>query len=142
MTPTSASTTTSSFMRATGRWRFTATRSRCSRRRTFTPPRWSAIAIYVIGSLGYQGTRRYGETPVYRLNVHTLRMERLDASGESPGWIYKHRAVAEGVNEIRVWGGMVVTGSDNTESHDQNLGFFVLELDRLRWRCETKPECE
>ena len=43
-------------------------------------------AIYVIGSIGYMGTRRYGETPVYRLDVHTLRMDRLHTTGDSPGW--------------------------------------------------------
>src|SRR5262249_40902033 len=32
--------------------------------------------IYVIGSLGYLGTRRYGETPVYRLDLRTFQMDR------------------------------------------------------------------
>ena len=96
-------------------------------------------SIYVIGSLGYAGTRRYGETPVYRLDGHTLRMARLHASGEAPGWIYEHRAVAVGLHGIRVWGGMVVTASDHTESHDENLGSFVLDLERLRWRREPRP---
>jgi hypothetical protein len=45
-------------------------------------------AIYLIDSLGYVGTRRYGQTPVHRLDVGTYRMERQDASGEQPGWIY------------------------------------------------------
>jgi hypothetical protein len=96
-------------------------------------------SICVIGSLGYQGTRCYGETPVYRLDVHTLRMDRVHASGEGPGWIYKHRAVAVPPHGIRIWGGMVVSGSHNTESHEQNLGSFLLDLDRLRWRRESMP---
>jgi ankyrin repeat protein len=58
--------------------------------------------IYVIGSLGYQGTRRPGETPVYRLDIRTLRMDRLDACGEAPGWIYRHRATAVKLHEIRI----------------------------------------
>jgi ankyrin repeat protein len=96
-------------------------------------------SIYVIGSLGYPGTRRYGETPVYRLDVRALRMERLGTTGEAPGWIYKHRAVAVPPRGIRAWGGTVVTGTDDTESHEPNLGSFVLDLDRLRWRREPTP---
>jgi hypothetical protein len=59
-------------------------------------------AIYVIGSLGYVGTRRYGQTPVHRLDIGTFRMERLAASGEAPGWVYEHRSVRVGPSEIRV----------------------------------------
>jgi ankyrin repeat protein len=93
-------------------------------------------SIYVIGSLGYQGTRRPGETPLYRLDLRTFRMERVDAGGESPGWIYEHRAVALGLHEIRLWGGTVITGSDGDESPGPNLGSFVLDLARLVWRRE------
>lgn len=96
-------------------------------------------SIYVIGSLGYQGARRYGETPVYRLDVHTLRMDRLDARGEAPGWVYKHRTNAVSSHGIRVWGGTVVTGSGSGELHEPNLGCFVLDLDRLLWRHESTP---
>jgi len=96
-------------------------------------------SIYVIGSLGYQGTRRYGETPVYRLDVRTLRMDHLHASGEAPGWIYRHRAVAARPHGICVWGGKVVTRRDDTESHEENLGAFVLDLERLCWRRDSTP---
>jgi hypothetical protein len=90
-------------------------------------------AIYLIGSLGYQGTRRYGETPICRLDLHTLRMDRLAARGDSPGWVYAHRAAAVTQHQIRVWGGTVVTGREDGESHDPNHGSFVLDLVRLRW---------
>lgn len=96
-------------------------------------------SIYVIGSVGYRGTRHYGETPVYRFDVHTLRIDRLHACGEAPGWIYKHRAVAVPPHGIRVWGGIVSTGSDSTESEEQNHESFVLDLERLRWRRDSKP---
>jgi len=96
-------------------------------------------SVYVIGSLGYSGTRRFGETPVYRLDVRTLRMECLDVRGEAPGWIYKHQAVAVRPHGIRVWGGTVVTGSNSGESHEKNLVSYVLDLDRLLWRRESMP---
>jgi len=38
--------------------------------------------IYVIGSLGYRGTCRFGETPVYRLDVSTFQMEPLEKMGD------------------------------------------------------------
>jgi ankyrin repeat protein len=94
-------------------------------------------SVYVIGSLGYQGTRRYGQTPVYRLDVRTLRMDRLDARGEAPGWLYKHRAAAIGPHAVRVWGGTVVTKSGARESDDPNRDAFVLDLEQLRWRREA-----
>jgi ankyrin repeat protein len=98
--------------------------------------------IYVIGSLGYQGTRRPGETPVYRFDVRTLRVDRLDAGGEAPGWIYEHRATAGNPQEIRVWGGKVVTESGTGESHQENTASFVLDLERLAWRRESTPGLE
>ncbi len=93
-------------------------------------------AIYVIGSLGYEGTRRSGQTPVHRLDIGTLRMERLDATGDGPGWIYEHRAVRLGPSEIRVSGGKVVTSNDDDEPHGENAAIFVLDVERLRWRRE------
>ncbi len=90
-------------------------------------------AIYVIGSLGYAGTRRYGQTPVYRLDVATLRMERLGATGELPGWIYEHRAVRGRGSEIRVSGGTVVTENGTEEIHTESTGVFVLDVERLLW---------
>src|SRR6185503_1846850 len=47
-------------------------------------------AIYLIGSLGYAGARRYGHTPVFRLDTRTFRIERLAPAGDPPGWIYGH----------------------------------------------------
>ena len=74
---------------------------------------------------------------MYRLDTRTLRMDRLDTVGEAPGWIYKHRAVAAPPHGIRIWDGKVVTRRDDTESHEQNFGSFVLDLEDLRWRRET-----
>lgn len=90
-------------------------------------------AIFLIGSLGYRGTRRFGETPVYRLDVRTFRIDRLDALGDSPGWVYMHRASEVGRRQIRVWGGKVATEREGGESHDPNRGSFVLDLERLLW---------
>ncbi len=92
--------------------------------------------LYVIGSLGYQKNRRPGVSPLYRLDLRTLRMERVDARGKVPGWIYEHRAVAVPPHGIRVWGGTVVTGRLCGEAHRPNMDSFVLDLDHLLWRRE------
>jgi hypothetical protein len=93
-------------------------------------------AIYVIGSLGYLGSRRYGETPVYRLDLDTFRIDRVPADGEAPGWIYEHRAVRRGPNEIRLSGGKVVTAQNSSEAHTDNADTFVLDVQARRWRRE------
>jgi ankyrin repeat protein len=94
--------------------------------------------IYLIGSLGYRGARRFGKTPVYRLDVATFRMERLEPRGEAPGWIYKHRAARVVPNAIRISGGKVVTANGGDEVHADNTGAFVLDVERLIWRQERE----
>jgi hypothetical protein len=93
-------------------------------------------AIYLIGSLGYQGTRRHGETPVYRLDVRTFRIDRLETSGDAPGWIHQHRADLMAPREIRVRHGSAVLLRDGKEIHEPNVRTFVLDIDRMVWRRE------
>jgi ankyrin repeat protein len=90
--------------------------------------------IYVVGSLGYSGTRRFGETPLYRLDVRSLRMERLAATGPAPGWIFKHRAILVGPHEIQISSGEIATEANGREANAPNTDTFVLDVARLRWR--------
>jgi ankyrin repeat protein len=92
--------------------------------------------VYVIGSLGYQGTRRFGHTPVYRLDADTLRLERLHPTGEAPGWISRHRAVHISSNEIHIAGGNIAVDHGGAESHLANDRIFVLDTAKLAWRRE------
>ena len=89
--------------------------------------------IYIIGSLGYQTSRRAGYTPVYRLDTSTYRIERLEVPGEAPGWIYGHRAIRSSSREIRIAGGKIITPGND---HLANERCFVLDLDRLIWRID------
>ena len=89
--------------------------------------------IYIIGSLGYHGARRFGETPVYRLDTRTWRIDRLDVSGQGPGWLRDHRAVLSSPDEITVSGGSVATLVEGREVHQENTTTFVLDLRRLVW---------
>lgn len=95
-------------------------------------------SIYIIGSLGYAGKRPPGATPVYRLNLADFRIDRLDTQGDQPGRIFNHRSAAQDTNEIRVWGGDVISKNDRGETHEENHGVFVLDLNTLRWRRESQ----
>ncbi len=90
--------------------------------------------IYLIGSVGYQGTRRYGVTPVYRLDTRTFRMEPLVTTGKSPGWIYGHRATPIGTAEILITGGTVVDFVQGEEVHSSNTTGFILDIGQREWR--------
>jgi len=93
-------------------------------------------SIYLIGGLGYQGARRFGETPVYRLDTNTLQIRRIETTGEPPGWISRHRAVLAGPHEIRVWGGKIAEEAGETETYDDNHRACVLDVTRRQWRRE------
>ena len=93
-------------------------------------------AIYLIGSLGYPAARRYGETPVYRLDTLTFELEPLPTAGEAPGWIYKHQAVASGSGEIRVFGGEILSLKDGEVSPSGNVKVYILDVERRVWRIQ------
>jgi len=61
-------------------------------------------AIYIIGNVGYVGTRQVGTTPVYRLDCQTWAITRVATSGDGPGWVHRHRARADGTR-LEVHGG-------------------------------------
>ena len=90
--------------------------------------------IYIIGSLGYQGTRQLGHTPVYRLDTDTLKIDQFPTTGDMPGRIYGHRATHISAHEIRISGGTIVTHDGSKEIHLPNDQVFVLDVDALIWR--------
>jgi hypothetical protein len=69
-------------------------------------------AIYIIGTLGYRDVRRPGETPVFRLDCETWRMESVPSRGRVPGWIHKHKARAEDDGTILIWRGQIWDGQN------------------------------
>ncbi len=89
--------------------------------------------IYLIGSLGYRGTQRFGETPVYRLDTETFQVEAVETSGDNPRWIYKHRAIATATQEIQITGGKIVTSADGQESYLDNFNTYVLNILTGTW---------
>lgn len=94
-------------------------------------------SIYIIGRLGYPGSRQFGETPVYRLDTNTLQISRIEIAADQPGWISKHRAVPAGPNEIRVWGGKISAVANDKETYEDNKGSWVLDISLLQWRRQS-----
>jgi ankyrin repeat protein len=89
--------------------------------------------IYLIGNLGYQDERTYGQTQVFQLNIATLEMEKVKTSGEKPGWISDHKASHLGDGKIHISGGKICTRVNGKEQYSDNPGEFVLDLSTLRW---------
>lgn len=86
--------------------------------------------IYIIGNLGYIEARRPGETPVFRQDTGSWRIERLETTGRNPGWISRHEAVLVDERRIMVSGGKVWTAASDYVAQS---GDFVLNLERLTW---------
>jgi Ankyrin repeats (many copies) len=89
--------------------------------------------IYLIGRLGYHGSRRFGATPVYRLDCRTWKIAAVATSGDNPGWIYKHRAAFDGLESILVTEGKIAQEVAGKEQHLDNTVQFRLELKEMRW---------
>ncbi|MCG8314200.1 MAG: hypothetical protein MI976_13405 [Pseudomonadales bacterium] len=89
--------------------------------------------IYIIGNLGYPEYRVHRTTPVYRLDINTFKIEKVETTGECPGWIYNHSADLKGQSTIRIQGGKIVEKVRESEVHRLNKFDFELSLDTLTW---------
>jgi len=89
--------------------------------------------IFLIGSLGYP-SRRGSRTPVYRLDPATFRMEEVPTTGESPGWIHRHRAIPVGKGEILIRGGTILTPIDGKETRMESRSDFLFDVESGNWR--------
>jgi hypothetical protein len=91
--------------------------------------------IYIIGNLGYPNDRISQETPVYRLNWHSFKMEKVDTTGQKPGWISSHKAVYhEPSNTIHISGGSIWQATDEqTNQYLENHLNYALDLTNLEW---------
>lgn len=94
--------------------------------------------IYIIGSIGYLGTRVYNETPVYRLHIHTFEIEKIETTGEKPGWISRHKADYKEPDKIYINGGkLCVASNDKSEDYIDNSVDYILDLINLTWSRAT-----
>ena len=96
--------------------------------------------IIIVGGLGYQGERGGGETPVFALDVMTFSITRLATQGQSPGWIFEHRAeLLDDGRTIRVHGGKRILGRGNEESHVPFTSAADLCTRSLAWTPASPP---
>lgn len=89
--------------------------------------------LILIGSIGYQGERHPGITPVFVLHLDDYRIERLETRGEPPGWISKHEAKVEG-DSIHVTGGEVYFEEEGEGRFRRNLEDYALHVPSGTWR--------
>lgn len=89
--------------------------------------------LYLIGSLGYNGRRQVGTTPVYRLDVASMQIEKVATSGESPGWISRHQARLTEDGRIVVSGGLRIVDAGGKEDYAANDAAYALCLETGVW---------
>ena len=95
--------------------------------------------IYIIGSLGYHGTRQPGETPVYRLDCTTFQIEKITTTGENPGWIYQHNAeYLDEQNAIQVTSGEIFLRWQGKQQAKANRKTYQLDLATGQWSIVKK----
>ena len=85
--------------------------------------------ILIVGSLGYYKDRKIGITPIYALNIENFRIEKILTKGESPGWIYKHRAIlSDDKRFLKIVGGEIIS-----EVELENIDEWQLDLQSFKW---------
>ncbi len=89
-------------------------------------------AIFIIGGLGYPSDRGKRATPVHRLDLASMRIDRLAPTGSSPAWIFGHRAeiAPDGVS-IRIGGGEISafdsSGTETLTKNEQTFSFNAMQ---------------
>ena len=89
--------------------------------------------IYIIGSLGYYGQRIYNETPVYRLHLDSFEIERIETTGDKPGWISNHKIYYQEPSSLYITGGKLCFINNDEEEYIDNSLKYVLDLKELTW---------
>ncbi len=79
--------------------------------------------IVIIGGLRYVQDRVLDACTVFTLDTNTFRIERLDTTGEGPGWIHHHKAelMEDG---IHIRGGTIINEQDGSKRGRKNLDMF------------------
>jgi hypothetical protein len=61
-------------------------------------------------------------------------MEELPTTGESPGWIHRHRAIPVGKGGILIRGGTIFSSIDGKETWVENRSEFLLDVENGKWK--------
>ena len=91
--------------------------------------------IYIIGNLGYIHERGDRQTPVYKLNCQSFEIEKVNTTGNKPGWISRHQAFyCEQLNTIQISGGTIWQKTNHNKSeYIENYFSHSLNLTSLEW---------
>lgn len=96
--------------------------------------------IYIIGSLGYTGSRQPSTTQVCVLDLHTWKMTKLITNGEPPHWLSKHEATFDReTNTILVRRGQIYPNTEKAELLE-NIDDYALNLEKLEWKRLTNRQ--
>jgi hypothetical protein len=93
--------------------------------------------LVVVGSLGYKNERFIGHTPVYFLDLSDFHIDKIETTGEMPGWISEHEAVIDHTGAINIRGGQIVRKDHEDQLLVRNLEDFSLDLKSRVWRQVT-----
>lgn len=92
--------------------------------------------IWIIGSAGYPYERQFSQTSVYKLNIHTYKIEKVETRN-SMGWVHDHCATLKD-NQIIITGGDILLGEGLPMV--ENINDWVLNLKTLIWKNSTKKD--
>lgn len=96
--------------------------------------------ILIIGSLGYAEGRQAGTTPVFSLDLATLKFSKVSTTGHPPGWIHRHRAVlSEDCSSIVVTAGKIERDAAS-KALIENIDDWRLDLASMRWERLTQRD--
>lgn len=88
--------------------------------------------IYIIGNLSYPALRKVGHTQVYKLNINTFQITKVETTGDNPGWISKHKAKLDN-SAIKISGGKICANINGKEEYIENNTEYCLDLMNLSW---------
>ena len=89
--------------------------------------------IFIVGGLGYGDDRKADRTPVYRLDLSTMRIDYVPTYGDKPGWIWKHNASYDGDTHALVVSEGEQLLSANPFAKHQLQGVWELDLATNSW---------
>ena len=92
--------------------------------------------IIVIGNLSYPEHRKH-KAQLLVLDTSSYRVERIDATGEGPPWLYSHSSeLVENGGAILVRGGMII--DPRWPASVENIDDWRLDLNNRRWERLTR----
>lgn len=89
--------------------------------------------IIIIGNLGYPESRIVCETPVYALDIESMKIKKISTSGNSPGWISQHHAsFTNGI--LSITGGNIWTNEQGAFKLLENERSYQLCIENWTWK--------